>query len=58
VHYFDQVIAYLSIHWWLAGAVIVWIGALIAGLQIAFDHWTYRRILRRTAELRKEKMKG
>jgi hypothetical protein len=57
MHYFDQAIAYLSTHWWLAAAAIVWIGALIAGLQMALDHLRYRIILRRIAELRKEKIK-
>jgi hypothetical protein len=57
MHYFDQAIPYLSTHWWLVSAVIVWWGGLIAGLQIALEDWKIRRILRRTAELRKEKIK-
>ena len=35
-----------------AGAVIVWLGGLVGGMQHEFDSWRFRRTVRRSAELR------
>ena len=58
MHYFNQTMAYLATHWWAAGAVIVWLGALVGGMQHEFDSWRFRRTMRRNAELRTRIVSG
>jgi hypothetical protein len=50
----DQAVIYLSSHWLVAAAVIVWYSAVIGGLGETVEKWRMRRIMRRTAKLRKE----
>jgi len=50
---FDEAAWYLTNHWWAAAAMVVWYAAVVTGILTAFENWRFRRIMRRTAQLRK-----
>ena len=54
---FDQTAQYLSTHWLVAVAVIIWWAAVVAGTMGAFENWGFRRIMRNgQAKLRNERL--
>lgn len=57
MHGIDQAVDYLSTHRLVLGACIVWYACFLAGLHEAVDNWRDNRIMKRTGELRKKRLR-
>ena len=49
----EKMVDYLSENWSLSALLLIWVAAVIAGVERAFTNWKIRRMARkREAELR------